>query len=852
MRARRLLVCGVLAAVTTATAGCPAPPREAPPVRDEALRPQVHYTPAANWMNDPNGLVYHQGEYHLFYQYNPLGDQWGNMSWGHAVSTDLVHWEELPVAIPFTDQEHVFSGSVVVDVAGTSGFGTPEEPAMVAVYTSLDTATGRQAQSLAYSTDRGRTFTKFPGNPVLDVGSKEFRDPKVFWYAPGGYWVMAVTLSTERKVQFYRSADLRSWEHLSDFGPANAVDGVWEMPDLFELPVDGDPARKRWVLVVNLNPGSVAGGSGAQYFVGDFDGRRFTTEDAVASDGLPPGRVLADFEGGTYGGWTPSNDPAHVPGPFGTRPFPGTVPGQHAVTGYRGSALVNSILGGDAARGRLTSPAFTVEDDHLNLLVGGGRHPHVPGTAAWDHVPEGDVLFDFELPDGTTYEDAGWTATGSLRGRAPVVGPDRSERGHVGTKLLTTFYDADAATGTLTSPEFRLERRHLSMLLGGGANPRGSERGATVVELLVGGEVVRTATAADSGYLNWTGWDVEDLQGRTAQLRVVDESTAGWGHLLLDHVVATDAPVPARSTATAVNLVVDGRVVRSATGSDSERLDWASWDVRDLRGREARLEVEDSHGGRWGHVLLDHVVASPVPALPRLQRYRWLDHGADYYAAGSFEGVPGGRRVLAAWMDNWDYAAAAPATGSRGAMALPREVVLETVDGRPTLVQRPVRELERLATGREPLSVASRRVSEGVVDLPEAAGDVLEIRAEFDLGTARRFGLRVREGSGGWTAVGYDADRQEVFLDRRRSGQVSFSSTFPAQHSAPLTAEDGRVSLVVHVDRSSVEVYGGDGRAVITDKIFPLAGSDGVALFAEGGDVTLRSLQVSPLRSIWR
>jgi len=149
---------------------------------------------------------------------------------------------------------------------------------MVAVYTSLNTRTGVQAQSLAYSTDRGCTWTRYSGNPVLDLGSKQFRDPKVFWYGEGGYWVMATVLAEEHVVKLFRSDDLRSWTHLSDFGPANAVGGVWEMPDLFPLPVDGDPADMRWVLLVSLNPGAVAGGSGTQYFVGDFDGTRFTAE----------------------------------------------------------------------------------------------------------------------------------------------------------------------------------------------------------------------------------------------------------------------------------------------------------------------------------------------------------------------------------------------------------------------------------------------------------------------------------------------------------------------------------------------------------------------------------------------
>lgn len=227
-------------------------------------------------MNDPNGLVYLDGEYHLFYQYNPFGDTWGHMSWGHAVSRDLVYWEELPVALPEEDGVMIFSGSAVVDWNDTSGFGENGEPPLVAIYTGHQE--GRQDQRIAYSNDNGRNWTKYEGNPVLDVGRSEFRDPKVFWYAPDGKWVMVVARPTEHQVQFYASENLKEWTHLSDFGPAGAVGGVWECPDLFELPVDGDPANTRWVLQVDLNPGGVAGGSGGQYFTGHFDGEAFTTD----------------------------------------------------------------------------------------------------------------------------------------------------------------------------------------------------------------------------------------------------------------------------------------------------------------------------------------------------------------------------------------------------------------------------------------------------------------------------------------------------------------------------------------------------------------------------------------------
>ena len=241
----------------------------------ELHRPQFHFTPPMNWMNDPNGMVYFDGEYHLFYQHNPHGNTWGHMSWGHAVSTDLVHWEHLPIAL----QDHygvmIFSGSAVVDWENTSGFGHGDKPPMVAIYTGH--GHGKQTQDIAYSNDRGRTWIKYDGNPVIDLNMADFRDPKVFWHEATRKWVMTVSMPKERKVHFYGSPNLKEWELLSEFGPAGAVKGIWECPDLFPLKIEGTDASK-WVLIVNIGSESVAGGSGCQYFVGDFDGRQFVVD----------------------------------------------------------------------------------------------------------------------------------------------------------------------------------------------------------------------------------------------------------------------------------------------------------------------------------------------------------------------------------------------------------------------------------------------------------------------------------------------------------------------------------------------------------------------------------------------
>lgn len=244
------------------------------------LRPRFHFTPQKFWTNDPNGLLYHQGEFHLFFQHNPYDKVWGHMHWGHAISNDLLHWQELPIAIA-EDSAMIFSGSAVVDQKNTAGFG---ENAFVAFYTAhriLDPAHPdhyRQTQCLAYSTDKGRTWTKYDKNPILDLGKKDFRDPKVFWHEESQKWIMVVNLPTERKTQFYGSNNLKNWHLLSEFGPEGNTAIPWECPDLFSLPVENQPGKQKWVLLISAE-GPYPGFQGMQYFVGDFDGVRFKNDN---------------------------------------------------------------------------------------------------------------------------------------------------------------------------------------------------------------------------------------------------------------------------------------------------------------------------------------------------------------------------------------------------------------------------------------------------------------------------------------------------------------------------------------------------------------------------------------------
>ena len=241
----------------------------------EKFRPVYHHTPLYGWMNDANGLVYKDGEYHLYFQYNPYGSKWGNMHWGHSVSKDLVHWEHLAPAIARDTLGHIFSGSSIVDQENVAGYGVGS---ILVFYTSASDKNG-QVQCLAFSKDNGRTFTKYEKNPILCPadGLRDFRDPKVFRYEPEDKWVMIV--SADKEMRFYDSKNLKDWNYMSSFGEGYGVQPCqFECPDMVELPVDGDLNRKKWALIVNVNPGCYFGGSATQYFTGNFDGTKFSCD----------------------------------------------------------------------------------------------------------------------------------------------------------------------------------------------------------------------------------------------------------------------------------------------------------------------------------------------------------------------------------------------------------------------------------------------------------------------------------------------------------------------------------------------------------------------------------------------
>ncbi|MDQ0676933.1 fructan beta-fructosidase [Arthrobacter pascens] len=490
----------------------------------DTFRPALHYAARNTWLNDPNGLIFHEGVYHLYYQNNPLDNVWGNMSWGHATSTDLLSWTEHPVAIAGDEEEDVFSGSIVFDRDNTSGFGTASAPPLVAVYTSsfkpASAHHGVQAQSLAYSRDGGYTWAKHTANPVLNRGSAEFRDPKVVRYDgdAGSYWVMVAVEATDFQVVLYKSDDLKSWELLSIFGPANATGGVWECPDLFPLPVDGDPDNLKWVLTVNLNPGGPNNGSAGQYFVGDFDGTTFTSATTV-TEGL--------------------QDPA------------------------------------------------------------------------------------------------------------------------------------------------------------------------------------------------------------------------------------------------------------------------------------------------------------------RLGEYQWLDWGRDYYAAVSFSDVPDGRRLMIAWMNNWEYANQIPTSPWRSPMSLVREIALHNSGGNLCLVQHAAGDLDAPADAAGSFNLAAAEISDGQHILDGAAGTVQRIELTLTPGTAQEFGLIVRGNGAEGTRIGIRPAEGVLIVDRRESGQTDFHESFASIDTAPIRTTDGSYQLTVYVDRCSVEVFAQGGQVTMTELIFPAATSTEVSLYAVGGTATINNLSVT-------
>jgi fructan beta-fructosidase len=628
----------------------------------EPWRPLLHFTPRRNWMNDPNGMVFYEGEYHLFFQHNPFGDKPGHLSWGHAVSRDLLKWEELPVAISEEDGVMIFSGSAVVDWKNTSGFGKDGKPPLVAIYAAQYTTKPLQNQQIAYSNDRGRTWTKYSGNPVIDIGEADFRDPKVFWHEPTQRWIMVVAWPLHHQVRFYASKNLKEWTHLSDFGPAGAQKEIWECPDLFPLKIEGT-RQKKWVLIVNTF-GAPAGGSGCQYLVGEFDGTHFVLDgnsNQTRPDFIPKGRMLADFEGGTYGDWRKEGSA------FGDAPAHGTLPNQQPVSRFLGEGLVNSYQGGDGPKGRLTSQEFEISRPYISFLIGGGRHP-----------------------------------------------------------------------------------------------------------------------------------------GKTA-----------------------------------INLLINGKVVRTETGNDAEALTWKSWDLREYRGERAKLEIIDEVSEGWGHINVDQIILADEPARVGSDGALWADFGPDFYAAVSWSDIPArdGRRIWLGWMSNWTYAGEVPTSPWRNAMTIPRELSLRRTANGLRLVQQPVRELQTARGEVERLK--RKRVSDANIWLKERAdlGESFEALADLQVRGTNKTGFVLHFGTEKYVRLTFDPAAGILSVDRNHSGRTDFQPTFTRPIEAPVHLLDGHLHLRLIVDACSIEVLAENDQVPLTSLIFPPVGLRRLELFADSADM---------------
>ncbi|KAH9204205.1 glycosyl hydrolase family protein [Leptodontidium sp. 2 PMI_412] len=848
---------------------------------NELYRPQYHFSPAKNWMNDPNGLVYYNGTYHMYYQYNPGGNTWGAMSWGHATSSDLTHWKQQPVALqargyPGEITEMFFSGSTVVDTQNTSGFGSDGKVPFIAMYTSYYPGTsvlpsgktvngGTQAQSIAYSLDQGMTWTTYDAaNPVILAPPapyadqwKDFRDPFVFWHDASQKWISVISLAQLHKLLIYTSTNLKTWTYVSEFGPMNAVGGVWECPSIFPLPLDGDGANTKWVAQIGLNPGGPPGvvGSGTQYIVGNFNGTAFVAETRA-----------------------PSSSTA--------------------------TSTMSSTLS--------TSPTPTP-------------------TAA------GNITFqDFE---GTgDYASLGWTATGGLIGTAPAqgtLGGQQAVTGYAGNRLVNTFINVDATTGTLTSPIFQISRPVINFLIGGGNAP-----GTECINLKVQGQTqpVRTATGLNDEKLLPQSWDVTEFIGQNATLEIVDQSTGGWGHILIDQITFTGNAVsptvnsqaglysfdgpgtyadkgwtatgdlvgtsPAQGTLNGqnpvtgysgnyvntfingdatigtltspsfvisensihfligggnapgvqcINLVIQGQIVRTATGADEEKLVPKSWDVTSFIGQSAVIEIVDASTGGWGHILVDEITFSDSSNEP--YGTSWMDYGPDFYAAATFNGLAIADRFSVAWMNNWQYATAIPTSLWRSIFSIPRQLSLKTIGGRPTLIQKPVADF--ISLQKSTYTNTFDTVVEGNQLLP-LTSKTLDITLSFSdrvaSSSSSQFGIILRATSDltQQTRVGYDFSAKTLFVDRTKSGNVGFDGTFSNTYYAPLiAASNGKVTLRILLDWSSVEVFGGEGEVTLSAQIFPSDNGVDARLFSSGGSTNGVSIIANVLGSAW-
>lgn len=634
-------------------------------VYTEQYRPQFHFSPKSGWIGDPDGTIRFNDLYHLFW-------------WGHAVSEDLVYWTEYPW--PMLGGSSIFdyyTGSVVVDTANTAGFGQVGDTVAVAIYTMHNKSTNIETQGISVSKEPNfKYFNFYNNNPVIPSTSTDFRDPSVFWDSQLNRWAMAITRPGEHRIEIYSSPDLKTWTKQSSFGPLGARAGGWEVPDLFQLPLDGNPNNKKWVMICGMGPNR------GQYWIGDFDGNTFTpdaTTLAYLKDGAGiSGVQYENFESTEYANWTIEGTA------FGSAPANGTLNGQQEVSGFLGSYLVNSFNGGDASKGKLTSNQFTITKPFINFLISGGNHNNL----------------------------------------------------------------------------------------------------------------------------------------------------------------------------TCINLLINGQIVRTATGDNSELLKWFGWDVTEYIGQSAVLQIIDNFSGSWGHINIDQIMFSDILTDQREEHAYWIDYGPDFYAVRTYRNydTDNNRTVWLGWMNNWDYANSIPTTwGGSTAESLPREIELVSTNQGYKIRQKPIPELQKLR--KMEVSIAGKTV-EGTVGLSEFVPqkNTYEFEAVFELtpGTNQKVGFNLCVSATNKMVLGYDAKTSNVFIDRTKSGYVNFNSKFPRIIKAPIRLMENKIKFHVFVDQLSLEVFINDGEMVLTTLMFPNPYfQKGIELFSENSSSVLETFKAWELKSIW-
>ena len=357
--------------------------------------------------------------------------------------------------------------------------------------------------------------------------------------------------------------------------------------------------------------------------------------------------------------------------------------------------------------------------------------------------------------------------------------------GQLGSGVLDTCQaGCDAAEGTITSPTFTVAHPYIDLLTAGGEHPWGQPN-PTSVNLVVNGNVVASVTGNNTPNMDWVHMDASAYIGQQATLQVVDESdgSAGWGHMMVDNIVFSDAIANPWNTETGANLIVDGQVVRTATGSNSGLLDWTSWDLSDLQGKQAQLQLVDLNTGGWGHLLADQFTLADQPALSMTQRAHWLDYGHDFYAAVTFNDAPANQRIALGWMNNWDYANTIPTNGWRGTQSVPRILSLRTIDGQPRIVQKVAPQVTQLAELRQLKVVGPTAIPAGTKVLSATTGEnSARLDAVLAAGSAKSFGLQLFRSADGsqYLSVTYDTTTGTLSVDRTHSGNVGFNSAFPS------------------------------------------------------------------------